>query len=53
MIRKLLGMVFPALKPSSSRRDELETLLADSSADRASSTRMKALCCATSSGCVT
>ena len=36
MIRKLLGMVFPALKPSSSRRDELETLLADSSADRAS-----------------
>lgn len=36
MIRKFLGMVFPALKPSSSRRDELETLLADSSADRAS-----------------
>ena len=36
MIRKLFGMVFPALKPSSSRRDELETLLADSSADRAS-----------------
>ena len=36
MIRKLLGMVFPALKPSSSRRDELETLLADSSADRTS-----------------
>ena len=36
MIRKLLGMVFPALKPSSSRRDELETLLANSSADRAS-----------------
>jgi len=36
MIRKLLGMVFPGLKTSASRRDELETLLADSSADRAS-----------------
>ena len=36
MILKLLGMVFPALKPSSSRRDELETLLADGIADRAS-----------------
>ena len=36
MIRKLLGMVFPGLKTSASRRDELETLLADSSVDRAS-----------------
>ena len=36
MIRKFLAIVFPALKPPASRRDELETLLADGSADRAS-----------------
>ena len=36
MMRKLLAMVFPALNPPSSPRDELENLLADSGADRAS-----------------
>ena len=53
MVRKFLGMVFPALKPSSSRRDELRPCLPTAVPTAPASTRMRAHCCVTFSGFAT